>query len=182
MTVFVILHYNSFEDTVACIDSILNNQFQDKFSIVVVDNNSQNMSGKDLIIRYEKNQEVKIILNESNFGFSKGNNIGCAYAIETFHPDFLCVLNNDTFINDPDFISKIRETYNREKFDALGPKVWNTRRQFNHNPFNVISSLEEVKREIEIAKKGKKLLTSGLPILYHLYLKYFVKRKNYHTV
>ena len=177
MTVFVILHYNSIEDSITCIESVLRIAEYEKVRIVVVDNNSPNGSGKKLVLKYQDNPYVTIILNDSNYGFSKGNNIGCSFAIKTYKPDFICVFNNDIYIEDPDFIKKININFSKTRFDALGPKVWNTKRKINHNPFNVLSSLSEVNHEVRIAKKGAYLLNCPFPLLYYFYINYMIKQK-----
>ena len=103
MTVFVVLHYYTIQDTMFCIDSIISKLINEPINIIVVDNNSPNDSGKALKKKYAKIPLVTVILNDENSGFSKGINIGCEYAINHFSPDFICTLNNDTYIDDTQF-------------------------------------------------------------------------------
>ena len=49
---FVILHYNTFDDTVDCIDSIFKNIDYPNYHIVVVENGSKNNSGMKLFQKY----------------------------------------------------------------------------------------------------------------------------------
>jgi GT2 family glycosyltransferase len=178
MTVFVVLHYNSIPDTEFCINSILSKLSNEKIKIIVVDNKSPNNSGKTLKEKYSEIPIVTVILNDKNSGFSKGNNIGCQYAINNYSPDFICILNNDTYIDDTQFVRKLYTAYNKESFDALGPKIWNIKRHYNQNPFAVISSLEEVDRTILFYKKASRYLYSKIPISYYFYCKYFSKKQN----
>jgi len=121
--VFVILHYKAIQDTLECIESVLNNSASDDYSIVVVDNGSNDGTGNEIKKRYIDNEKVSVLISEENLGFAKGNNLGCNYAKEHFDPDFLIVINNDTIIEQTDFLSRISEEYNRSSFDVLGPDI-----------------------------------------------------------
>lgn len=169
MIAFVILHYGGIDDTKKCIESILTNLHDEDVKIIVVDNKSTDLSGIDLKDFYSGNNLVHVILNDVNNGFSSGNNIGCNYAIENFSPDFLCVFNNDIYIDDNKFVKKIREIYQLEQFDVLGPKIWNTKRKYNQNPFKVISSIEEIRYALGRKKTADKILNSKFPYLYYLF-------------
>ena len=72
---YCILHYKNFEVTIECVNNILKNNNTENFRIVVVDNGSNNNTGERLKALYEKNEKIHIIINESNLGFARGNNI-----------------------------------------------------------------------------------------------------------
>ena len=124
---FVILHYLTTEDTVECIDSIIKNIKYDNYNIIVVDNGSYNNSGEKLKRIYESNKSIKIILNKNNLGFAKGNNLGFNYAKYELNSDFVALINNDTIINQYDFITNIIKSYNKYNFDILGPDIRSTK-------------------------------------------------------
>jgi len=173
MLSFVILHYNSLSDTQKCIKSILTSLNKEEISIIIVDNASIDHGGKFLEDQYKNEKNVHVIMNNENYGFSKGNNIGCTYAKEYFNPDFICVINNDIFIDSVDFVKVILEKYNETKFDVLGPHIWNTKRRYNQNPIQVISSLKEVNDALKRTRFSEKLLSSKAPILYYLYNRFY---------
>lgn len=154
MVGIVILHFNAIEETRNCLNSFLKYLKKDEYFIVVVDNASINNSGIILKEEYKKYDNIFFILNKKNLGFSVGNNIGCEYA-NRFNPDFLVVINNDTYIEDEKFIKKIYEVYKKNKFDVLGPAIWNLHLKCNQNPYIVISSLEEVKKSIKEKEKDQ---------------------------
>jgi GT2 family glycosyltransferase len=91
----------------------------------VIDNNSPNRSGYYLSKKYKNNNRVTIISNSSNLGFARGNNVGIAYAIDHFMPDFIVVLNNDVEINQSNFTTLIKQEYKRSHFSVLGPQIVN---------------------------------------------------------
>lgn len=146
--VFVILHYNVLSETESCVKSIRDKVKKD-YKIIIVDNYSPNKSGEKLLDMYSMSSDVKVILNKKNFGFSKGNNIGCKYAIENFNPDYLYVVNNDTEIVNDDLLEKLDFYYERYNFDVVGPKIWNTAKNINQNPVIQPMSLEDAEKKLK---------------------------------
>ena len=72
MICFVILHYMATDETIICVDSILENVNGDK-RIIIVDNASPNNSFDELNIKYKDNILVDVISTDENLGFAKGN-------------------------------------------------------------------------------------------------------------
>lgn len=132
--VFVILHYKSFDDTRKCVDSILQNINCDSKKIVIVDNGSGNGSGEKIMELYSDNTDIVVIFQDKNTGFSTGNNTGCEYAKVFFSPDFVCVINNDTVIEQKNFVDKIKEEFKKSSFDVLGPDII-TYNDVHQNPY-----------------------------------------------
>jgi GT2 family glycosyltransferase len=94
----VILNYNGRRFLKNLFNSLLNQTFK-KFEIIFVDNGSND--GSILLLRnllkkrpYSK-LRVKIVLNESNLGYCKGNNEGLKYAVG----EYVVFLNNDTDVS-----------------------------------------------------------------------------------
>lgn len=150
---FVILHYISIEDTIECIESILCNVHYGNYDIIVVDNGSPNGSGKYLDKKYESNTNITIILNETNFGFSKGNNIGFKFAKNQKNADFISLINNDTIIKQEDFITKIIEKYEKDAFHILGPDIISSYTGVHQNPaVHTVENIDDLKRAIKLNK------------------------------
>lgn len=134
---FVVLHFMTFDDTVECVDSILNNIKYENYSIVIVDNGSPNQSGKLVLEKYQHNPKIKIILSDKNLGFAQGNNLGFKYAKYELNSDFISLINNDTIIEQSDFITKIVEEYKYHKFHILGPDILSTKDGIHQNPAKI---------------------------------------------
>lgn len=120
---FVILHYMSYNDTLECVESILNNVEYPNYNIIIIDNNSLNNSGISLRNKYKDNDLVEVVINKENLGFAKGNNIGYKLAREKYKADFIVVINNDTIIEQKDFLNLIVNTYYKYKYHLLGPDI-----------------------------------------------------------
>lgn len=125
--IFIILHYQNIDDTVNCIKSIkkLNNLNKFLFEVIIVDNKSPNNSGKVLEEKYANDNNIKTILLDKNYGFSKANNIAYQDALN-YNPDIIMVLNNDILFEDITFLDKLSKIYNSsEKYDVIGPDIIN---------------------------------------------------------
>lgn len=133
MIAFVILHYQAFDETIACVKSITDNVAGDK-RLLVVDNASPNGTGKQLVEHYASNTEVQVLLLPENIGFARGNNEGYRYALETWSPKFIVVMNNDMEIKQRDFIRNIELSYKAEPFFVLGPDIYSTKGHYHQNP------------------------------------------------
>ena len=153
MVAFIILHYKNISDTIECIESI-NKLSIDDYKVIVVDNNSND----DDIFRIKKYTK-DVIVSKKNLGFANGNNLGCSYARKKYNPDFLIVINNDTIINQKQFIKIIYSDYKKYQFDILGPKII-TNGGESVNPFPVYKTIEEINHSIKKNKVLKKIYSS----------------------
>jgi hypothetical protein len=97
MGIFVIIvNYNGSNDTIECLSSIVNSNY-DNISVVIVDNQSSNDEFNKLqSIKYNF---VKILRMNYNVGFGVANNIGVDYAVK-HGADYILLLNNDTIIKE----------------------------------------------------------------------------------
>lgn len=123
MVAILILNWNGWKDTIACLKSLSLMDFEDYF-IILGDNGSNNDS-KDKLADYckligksgewlpleskvDKPLAAKdIILYDlkTNNGFARGNNLMMKFAWQ-YKPDYYLLLNNDTEV-EPDFLSKL---------------------------------------------------------------------------
>lgn len=151
MTAVIILNWNGFKDTIACLSSLYNILYND-FFIVLVDNGSTNQSVEEIkkwldqneksyrikeendpLIETIKPKECVFLTLKENYGFAKGNNKGVEY-VQKLNPSFYLCLNNDTEV-EPDFLTILHDFYKlNPEYKALTPlicyfdnkeKVWN---------------------------------------------------------
>ena len=131
---FVILHYNSIEDTEACVDSIKQLERSEECCIVIVDNASPNNTGKILKEKYEDNKSINVVLAKENYGFSKGNNIGYRLAKKHYDADYITICNNDIVFEDRDYITKTESLYSETDFYVMGPDIYNPKLGIHQSP------------------------------------------------
>lgn len=123
---FVILHYMDSKTTVECVESILSTLESNTYEIVIVDNASPNNSGKELRDKYANLDNIHVIIADKNGGFARGNNIGYSYAKNKLDADYVICINNDTLIEQREFLEKIKFVTEKTKCDVLGPAIVST--------------------------------------------------------
>ncbi len=132
---FVVLHYQSFEMTTRCVDTLLEHLGSQPCFVVVVDNGSPNGSGAELLERYGDERRVEVILTGENLGFARGNNVGYAWLKEHCDPDFIVVMNNDVLIEQDDFVCRVQSAYVQRGFAVLGPDIFEPGTGCHRNPY-----------------------------------------------
>ncbi|MCI9270333.1 MAG: glycosyltransferase family 2 protein [Dorea sp.] len=149
---FVILHFNVIKETVDCIESIKKALEGENYQIIVVDNSSPNHSGRLLKERYKGSERIYVILNSENLGFAKGNNIGYRYAVEKLSSDFICILNNDTLVEQKNFFDIIKKEYEKSCFGIMGPQIILKNGQINP-VYYLFPDLKFFEEELRIHKR-----------------------------
>jgi len=133
-----IVNYNSKGLLDDCIASLIKSMKGHSYEIIVVDNASTDRSAEMVKTKYP---QIRLIINKSNYGFIKANNIG----IRTGGGKYLLSLNNDTIIKGGSIDRLIDFMENNPDAGAVGPKLLNSngsiqkqcRRSFP-NPLNAL--------------------------------------------
>lgn len=94
-TVIILVNYNGFADTQACLQSITQIQGELPF-VIIVDNAST--EDRDLEELHQFYPQIKLIYNQENIGFGRANNVGIKWAQKNIDFEYLLLLNNDTLI------------------------------------------------------------------------------------
>lgn len=121
--VIIILNWNGWQDTIECLESLKELDY-DNFEIIVVDNASTDESVQKLR-DYLKNytHHSLLITNYLNLGFAGGNNIGIKHALKE-GTDYVLLLNNDTVV-DKNFLKElVRVGESDKKIGILGPAIY----------------------------------------------------------
>lgn len=101
----ILVNYNGYEDTVACIQSLRQIDYTN-YKIIVIDNGSTELPSEEQIQYIKKHS--KYVVSDNNLGFSGGNNLGMKIA-DTLGADYYMLLNNDTVV-DTKFMTKLVQT------------------------------------------------------------------------
>ena len=119
----IVLNWQNWQDTLACLDSLRQLESSANFSIIVCDNDSQDDSVAQIshwaqqyfpqdhaflnpmqdAVRLSKNlsnshAKFTLIQTGENLGFAGGNNVGIRYALTNPTCEYLWILNNDTTV------------------------------------------------------------------------------------
>lgn len=120
-TSIVILNYLNYQDTIECVNSILENQYSIN-GVVIVDNGSDNESYDVLTDKYENEKNIYCLKSNKNLGFAKGNNLGIQFAREQLKSKFVLVVNNDTIFTDSEYVNKMVGAW-KEDIGVVGSNV-----------------------------------------------------------
>ncbi|MFZ1321965.1 MAG: glycosyltransferase family 2 protein [Ignavibacteria bacterium] len=120
----IIVTWNSLDEIISCIYSIINNQNKSdsEIELIVVDNNSSDDTKEKLEqIKKEFHDKIILIYNKENLGFTKA----CNQGIEISTGDNILLLNPDTEIVN-NAIGKMADKLNSEvSIGAVAPKLLN---------------------------------------------------------
>ncbi len=103
----VILNFNNSDDCKKCIN-FLKKQDYKYLNIVIVDNKSTMKDEVEKLEHIVEGQDVKLIFNDENRGFSAGNNIGLKFAVDN-GADWCLVINPDVELRESNYISYVIE-------------------------------------------------------------------------
>ena len=125
----VILNYNTFEDTVVCVDSIKKYTACSSYKIFVVDNASPDKSGLLLASKYAQDDKVQVLASEKNLGFSGGNNIGIRAALEEGF-EYVYLLNSDIILQNDAFAFMQEALASNKDVAIVGPSIYNPKGKY----------------------------------------------------
>lgn len=117
----IIPSFNTKDLTLACIDSIIKSIKDLNYEIIVIDNASEDSSDIEILSLKSNIQNLNVIINKNNLGFSKAVNKG----IKQSKGEYILILNSDTKVKG-ESISKLLE-FARKTQDAgvIGPRLVN---------------------------------------------------------
>lgn len=112
----IILNYNVRYFLEQCVISVQNALETIEGEIIVIDNNSSDDSCEMMKQRFPN---VKLIQNNENIGFPKGNNIGVSQA----KGEYICILNPDTVVAEDTFTKVLAFAKKQSDLGILGCKL-----------------------------------------------------------
>ncbi len=117
----VIVTWNNEKDIVECLDSILNQKTDRNYQVLVLDNDSKDITTD--IIKGKYLDKVVLIESQKNLYLTGGNNQGINYFLEKEKVDKIMVLNPDTICAD-NLIEELASALDKNlTVGAAGPKV-----------------------------------------------------------
>lgn len=148
----VMLNWNEFHHTVPCIDSLKKSRAPIT-KILVLDQASEDGSGEKLSRLYKDDSQVEVILNDKNYGFSGGMNIGIQKAMD-LGADYVFILNNDTIVDDDCLMNLYNSITSNSSAAVAGPAI-----MYHSNPEKLWQAggyFNKLKMGVTVPDKGKK--------------------------
>jgi len=143
----VVLNFKGFDDTVQCIESILEQKYREDFDLFVVDNDSRDNSYEKLLVKYDltsssvegfskiskaasgkiRNRgKIFIVSTKFNGGYAYGNNAGIEFAQSKSRYDYFLLCNNDLVLS-PDslglLVRDLEEYSETNRVGLIGAKL-----------------------------------------------------------
>ena len=135
--VFVVLHYETLDDTKKCVDSLVKYLSHPGVQVVVVDNGSVKGKLDAIAQEYAGQDKIHFLRSEENLGFANGNNLGFRYAKSKLNADMIILANNDLVFEQEDFVEVLTRRCEETGFDVAGPKIISLADGKNQNPVAV---------------------------------------------
>lgn len=102
-----------------CIRSVLDKSTYQNFEIIIVDNGSQQPETIDWLHAISSDDRVRVIRDDQPFNFSALNN----RAVEQAAGDYICLLNNDTEVIDPEWLDEMMAYAVQPHVGAVGAQL-----------------------------------------------------------
>ena len=116
----IILSYNTKEITLSCLQSLYQALRNNKnYQVIVVDNAS--CDGSKVMLRHfkEQHQDLILLCNQTNLGFTKANN----QALKATDADYVLFLNSDVMVKELDFGEILKYLDNHQNIGLLTIKL-----------------------------------------------------------
>ena len=117
----IVVTWNKVEDTVACIESLLDGT-RPPDQIVVVDNGSEDRFITRLRQFCEGKAKVSLIENDGNYGYTKGANVGIQHALD-HTADTVLLINNDAVLAEDALEILLEVVREEDNFGLFGPRI-----------------------------------------------------------
>lgn len=111
---------NHLADLRRCITSVMEKSTYDNYEIIVIENNSTEQEIFDYYEKLKIHKNIKVVVYEGEFNYSKVNNFGAAKA----EGDYLLLLNNDTEVITVNWMEELLMYAQREDVGAVGAKLY----------------------------------------------------------
>ena len=149
---FVILNYNTYEETRKNILSIEDKLDTSDYRVVIVDNCSTDDSAEKILDFIKGREQIEFIKNPENLGFARGNNVGMAYVNKNYNPEFVVVCNSDIELMQRNLVRRLDTEYRKSEFALLGPLVFSESGSYDTSPM-IMPTVGQLKSEIKELKK-----------------------------
>ena len=142
----VILNYNTFSDTVDCINSIIKQDYPKELThIIIVDNKSTDDSAQKLMDKYA-GSGIHFVQSKENLGFANGNNLGILYARNVLHYNYVYLVNSDIEFYDKNVLFETMHAV-EDGIAVCAPEIINTKLEPSYLTRLTVNSLSEQRKD-----------------------------------
>lgn len=141
MVGFIVLNYNTWNDSIKCIDSIIKSVKNIKYRVYLVDNASDEMAPESVLKYIYRFNTIKFIQSSVNNGYSAGNNLGLSEALRDACKHIM-IVNSDVLFVDDTINKMIMYLDTHDDVGIVGPQIYNITGEFM--PVYMLSKLTAI--------------------------------------
>jgi len=119
----IVLNWNGLSDTLECMKAVENQTYKE-WEVFLIDNNSDNQEAAILTKEYEQNEQITVIANDANYGFTEGNNRQLKELLTNPNYTYIALLNNDAF-PDPNWLEELYLAAEQQQSTMVTSKMIN---------------------------------------------------------
>lgn len=129
----IILNWNGWRDTIECLESLSQIEYPN-YETVIIDNGSKDDSvgrienyidaeSRNVCSKGKLNVAPIFIINDKNYGFAEGNNIGIRFSLNELDSEWILLLNNDVVV-DPNFLNElVNASTSKSNIGIVGSRI-----------------------------------------------------------
>lgn len=120
----IVLNYRNATDTLCCLDSLQNLEYEN-YEIIIVDNASMDNS-VEMFQKYIKDTaciKISLIEAKKNLGYAAGNNIAIRHVLKQGDMDYVWILNNDTLVKTDSLTKLVKHAADDLQIGLCGSKL-----------------------------------------------------------
>lgn len=115
----LIVNWNTRDQAVKCVNSILRYPPNFDYEVLVVDNHSRDGSADALVNLFGHQKRIRVIESLRNLGFAKGNNL----AYQKSFGEYILLLNSDTEVREESLKKIVDYIHFHPEVGVLGPRL-----------------------------------------------------------
>lgn len=143
-----------------CIESVLASDASDSIEIIIVDNESVEAETQQYLLALSDAPNVRVLDWNEAFNFSAINN----FAAEQCQSDYLCFLNNDIEIKDPQWLNKLLAIAELDEVGAVGCTLLYPDSSIQHA--GIALNEKTIAQHIAVGENSTFLATQGITLPY----------------
>lgn len=116
----VIPNKDHVDDLKRCLTSITEKTTYSNYEIIIIENNSTEQRTEEYYKEISKNSRIKVVRFQGEFNYSAINNYGISFA----NGDYYLLLNNDTEVINPDWMTEMLDICMRKDVGIVGAKLY----------------------------------------------------------
>ena len=146
------------KESMSCVESIRTWCKGFDYTVVIVDNASNNGSFETLEQAYQHADDIVLLRNSQNEGFARGNNVGYRYC-KRHGCDYIVTINNDAVLESGNLIPCATEDYRTGEYGVIGPDIISGKTHEHQNPVTPVIDSQSCAEQLNLYLRRRLWMT-----------------------